>query len=342
MKKISATPYILNLRRARHIQVVLFGAFVCCYVAVLHYEHVVHWFMLHSLPVLSPLTLGLPAGIVAMGFYLIVSRLHHLPRSWSGEFRLCLFICLTTLFCILTSPTESSTLNLKMQRLASQGRYAEAVEVSSRYTHPTTDILRQRVICLHHQHSLCAEFFTYPYGTGFTPAQITTLVASVPASSRQRKSFECLLRRDLDALAHHLHDVPPDSLKQAEREALVLYNRQRQQPLFVYTDPSLEANYHDFSDMQHRLLTDSHDYSSTQVANFIYELYGNTYWFYYHYSHTPWTSTSTDATCSTSSPSQQNTANSSSSARAASEANLLASCSSSFPCSTSRPRWSTR
>ena len=60
-------------------------------------------------------------------------------------------------------------------------------------------------------------------------------------------------------------------------EALTLYNHLRSNPLIVYKDNVMEADYQDFQKME----TDIKD--KRELKNSLRDVYGNTYWYYYMY-----------------------------------------------------------
>lgn len=262
--KFSATPYTLNLRRARHLHVVLFGAFVYCYVAHLQVERLLVLLQSDALP---EWILGLSAALFAMLALVIVRQFCHLPKSWNAERRLVLFIILAFLFGLLTSPTESDTLELKMARLNRLGRYDETLAVSRSFAHPTNAIISHRVDAMRATGTLNDDFFSYPGRyADYSPAPCDTVLGY-------------LLNRNLPALARHLKSKNPRQLQRYEREALVLYNRLCSSPVYVYHDANTEANYSDFKAFESK----QKHYSLIEKTNIIADTYGDTYWYYYFY-----------------------------------------------------------
>ena len=281
--KFALAPYTLTLRRARHLHVVLFGAFVYIYTSVLQGERILAFLHTHgidslfSLP-LTPWMVGIPVVLIAAGIALLWRRHHHLPVSWNGQKRLAAMVMLAFCVCIITSPKESDTLEQKMERLNRQGRYADCLDVGRNYTHPTAGILQQRVIALTVTGELYDEFFTLP----LTADSLMLQIENCPAE------LSLLLRRDLDAFAHHIlarskrNPNVLQNLQRAEREALVLYNHRRSNPVIVYTEANIEANYRDFCDYEKKA-QNSKNYSPKELANVISDVYGDTYWHYFFY-----------------------------------------------------------
>lgn len=278
--KYALAPHKLTLRRARHLHVVLFGAFVYCYLGVLQGERILASLHNSGIDTLgsTPLAawhIALPAALLAMGAFALWQRHHHLPQEWSGQKRLAIMVTCAFALCLATSPSETSTLQLRMERLNRQGQYAKSLKASKDYAHPNADILRQRIVALSAENMLFDKFFTYPLADNTT----MTHLGNCP------EELTLLLRRDLDAFASLINRrVATDSsaldhLQRAEREALILYAHRRETPIILYTEPNTEANYRDFCDFRSRLTTGS----PIEQANIIGDSYGDTYWHYFYY-----------------------------------------------------------
>lgn len=282
--KFALAPYTLTLRRARHLHVMLFGAFVYTYASVLQGERVLAF--LHdrgcdtilSLP-LSPWMVGITCSLVAVGAALLWRRNHHLPSTWNGQKRLAAMVMLAFVVCLVTSPTETGVLEQKMRRLNRQGKHADCLDVSRKYAHPTIGILQQRIVALTATDNLYEDFFTLPLAAD----SIMMNLGDCP------DALSLLLHRDLDAFARLVKsrsehdDQALQHLQRAEREALVLYNHRRANPVIVYTDVNIEANYRDFCDYEQKATHNDNHYTPKELSNVIGDVYGDTYWHYYFY-----------------------------------------------------------
>lgn len=286
--KYALAPNKLTLRRARHLHVVLFGAFVFCYLGVLQSERILAWLHASGHDTLGPRPLAawhvaLPAALVTMAIFALWQRYHHLPKEWSGQKRLAIMTTCAFTLCLITSPSETDTLALRMQRLNRQGQYAEAIEASNSYAHPTAQILTQRITALEAQHELYDKFFTYPLADSTT---MQSLPDRAEAHTPCPEELALLLRRDLDgfaALIKRRADADPTTLshlQRAEREALILYAHRRETPIILYTEANTEANYRDFCDYRTRHT----NANATAEANIVGDNYGDTYWHYYYYN----------------------------------------------------------
>lgn len=282
--KFALAPYTLTLRRARHLHVVLFGAFVYAYTSVLQGERLLALLHDHGYDTLfaqplSPWMVGLPLALIAAGTALLWQRHHHLPPAWNGQQRLAAMVLLAFAVCLFTSPTESDVLEQKMERLNRQEKHADCLSVSRNYAHPTAGILDQRVAALIATDQLYEDFFTLPLAAD----SIMQNLDGCP------DEFSLLLHRDLDGFARHIkarvdHDAHTlQHLQRAEKEALVLYNRRRANPVIVYTDANIEANYRDFCDYEQKAALNDKQYTPKELTNVIGDVYGDTYWHYFLY-----------------------------------------------------------
>ncbi|GEM_PF-6040126 len=278
--KFSTTPYQLNLRRARFLQIVLFGAFVFSYVGVLQSERILHliyrsgFFPEDVLSLIAPWHFALPAAFFGMLFFWLYSRKHHISKKVSGLEREIGFILLTFIFCILTSPRESTNLELKMQRLNRFGHYNHALKASMNYVHPTPGIIEQRNIALENLGKLEEDFFIYPLGD--EPLTIDSC----------HKSLTYLLTCNLDSIAAYLKGIPKDSLRRPEKEALILYKHISPKPIIRYSNSSIEANYADYCSFLKEIRAKyplENDKPTEAEKNMMGDIYGTTYWHYYYY-----------------------------------------------------------
>lgn len=260
------TPYSLTLRRARHLQVVLFGAFVYFYVTVIWGERL-HVLLGFDTPL--PLhILGAICGLAGAMVFLGISQRHHFPTMWNSR-RLVAFVLATFTICLVTSPNEDAELVRLTSRLNRLGNYEGALAASAHRNHPTVDILAQRAHSLSQMGQLGERFFTYDVPSRLSWADIQAITPDT--------TLRLLLSRDLDGLAHHLASHPDAKLQRAEREALVLYARLRAKPLLIIHDSTVEQRYLDFCDTRDRLT----DYSPVALSNILGETYGDTYWHYF-------------------------------------------------------------
>ena len=278
-----------DLRRARFIGTVLFGAFAFFYTTTLQGESVLACLrqfvvspegatrLLH----VEPWHGG--GGVSALVMLLSVILLKFVPLHVTNtDLRELLWGTFFAIFllCLLTSPTEERTIELRMQRLNQKGEYAAALKAGATREHPSSAILHERMVALEHLGTLNEDFFIFPMGKAL-PHPLADSAMVAPSRAR----FAFLLSRDL----HHLGEVckylPADSLQQAEKEALVLYTHTWLHAECSFSDAAIEANYMDFQQLRkeirrkHRIS----GHHSMAEANLMREAYGRTYWYYYYY-----------------------------------------------------------
>ena len=278
-----------DLRRARFIVAVLFGAFAYFYTVTLQGESVLACLRQFAtsaegaerLLLVEPWHVGgvaMASAMLASAVLLKCMPLHVANVDWRkvlwGTF------AAMFLFCLLTSPAEERTIELRMQRLNQKGEYADALKTGATRENPSTVILHERMVALEHLGTLGEDFFAFPLGKEI-PA-VTSRFASV-SSSRVRLGL--LLARDLQHLGKICKHLPADSLQQAEKEALVLYAHTWLHADCCFSDAAIEANYLDFQHMRKEIRREHHisGHHSIIETNLMREAYGRTYWYYYYY-----------------------------------------------------------
>lgn len=89
-----------------------------------------------------------------------------------------------------------------------------------------------------------------------------------------------LMDRNIDGFAKEIakdKDIEHKKLAKHYKEALVLYNHIRSNPIVTYHNDVMEADYIDLQ----TLLRETQDYAKRKAS--IQNTYGNTYWYYYFY-----------------------------------------------------------
>lgn len=281
-----------NLRRVQLLKIVLFGAFAYFYVSTLQGERIAAYLRQYATTAenvnrileISPWHLGLVA--MAMAVFLAALWVKYVPDrqcKWPlWQKMLAIFVVIVAL-CSLTSPKEEKTIEQRMERLNLRGEYAAALKAGATRENPSAAILEQRIIALEHLGTLNEDFFLYPIGD--TAPYLSACAKDTLQASPEKKAFHCLLSRDLAQLAKICKALPPDSLRRAEAEALVLYAHTWLHPEYVYSDAAVEANYSDFQKMRKELRKryNSKQTFSMPELNLMREAYGQTYWYYYYY-----------------------------------------------------------
>lgn len=89
-----------------------------------------------------------------------------------------------------------------------------------------------------------------------------------------------LLDRNIDAFVNAIrrkYSLTSPSLPKHYKEALTLYTHLRSNPVLVYHNEIMDADYADFQNLEHKY-TDARERES-----YVRDMYGDTYWFYYFY-----------------------------------------------------------
>lgn len=203
---------------------------------------------------------------------------------------------------------------LRMERLMTEGRYAEAARVGERSEATDSCLTMLRAYALARQGLLGERLFSYPVkarASELVPTDAGTHCVLYPADSLYRflgalplKGMEAsaylkalqqqhlaapavadyvlcgyLVERNLDAFVEALprYYAVGDSLPRHYREALTLYTHTRSNPSLVYHNAVMDTDYKDFQALQaqHPL------WSERRLA--VHGQYGATYWWYYTY-----------------------------------------------------------
>ena len=89
----------------------------------------------------------------------------------------------------------------------------------------------------------------------------------------------CLLDKNLNQFALIVRKLYADirSLPKHYREALILYTHLRSNPVIIYKDDVLDADFKDFQELDKKFS------DKNMQRNAVREVYGNTYWYYYFF-----------------------------------------------------------
>lgn len=204
---------------------------------------------------------------------------------------------------------------LRMEQLMLRGEYEQALTVGEKSLSTDKSLTMLRVFALSRTKSLGERLFEYPVTGGSSallPDGRDVRSDLLPAdnifknlSIRRKGSMDAmtylqylernglamksvadyllcgyLLDRDLDSFVRTVrkkYNINSPSLPKYYREALILYTRLRSNPVIVYHNEVMDADYSDFQALGKK-------YSDpAERAAFVRDTYGNTYWFYYFY-----------------------------------------------------------
>lgn len=208
------------------------------------------------------------------------------PLVWINLGQILLMFMMVVLTC---NHRDVFHYRLRMETLMTRGDYQAALRVG-RYSLATDSSLTMlRVACLERTHELGERLFTYPLegGSAAMRANGTSVRTLMWKDNMRRHSGDYvltkyLLDKDIDGFAKRVgkyYQVDSGYVPRHFREALVLYTHMRGNPLVVYHDNVMDADFQDYQSLA--------DSISDPVirANALRDTYGNTYWYYYQYAH---------------------------------------------------------
>ena len=199
---------------------------------------------------------------------MIPCDLHH---TWQRLLCLTVFLFIVG---IVFVPNELDYYCKKAKRAVDKGDYARALTVGKKSTKTNDELTSWRAYALYKQGSIGDKVFTYPLSGG------SEALHRLPADDKDRILCGDLMDKNLDQFARHIAQYYHDeaaSLPRHYREALLLQTHLRSNPVIIYRNNVLEADYSDYQRME-RQATDS-----IVRMNMLRGTFGTTYWYYYDY-----------------------------------------------------------
>lgn len=171
---------------------------------------------------------------------------------------------------IAIDSTDVTTYTRQVRDCMAEGDYAGALRIGKRSDKTDRQLMMLRMEALRHEHLMGERLFGYPIVGEGKP---------LVGKGGDYELCAYLIDRDLNRFAATLPKYYTVSklLPRHYREALVLYNHLRANPVVVYHDNVMDT---DFDDLQKQRRTYA-DKKAAQVA--ISRNYGGTYWYYYYY-----------------------------------------------------------
>lgn len=171
---------------------------------------------------------------------------------------------------IAIDSTDVTTYTRQVRDCMAEGDYAGALRIGERSDKTDRQLMMLRMEALRHEHLMGERLFGYPIVGEGKP---------LVGKGGDYELCAYLIDRDLNRFAATLPKYYTVSklLPRHYREALVLYNHLRANPVVVYHDNVMDT---DFDDLQKQRRTYA-DKKAAQVV--ISRNYGGTYWYYYYY-----------------------------------------------------------
>lgn len=206
------------------------------------------------------------------------------PLLWVNLTQL---LVMTLLVVLVSNHRDVFHYRMRMEALMMDGKYREALQVGMRSLETDSSLTMLRISCLEQTSQLGESLFYYPLVGGSevmrpNGSSVRSMMWRYP---KKRHSGDYvlthhLLDKDLDKFVHAIgkyYQVDSVSVPRHFREALILYAHQRANPLIVYHDNVMDADFEDFQKVE-KMFRDP-----VERANRLRDLYGNTYWYYYQY-----------------------------------------------------------
>lgn len=248
-----------------------------------------------------------PLLLVAYGFLIWVIRqlepyepeLH--SNQWLSKWTWWNLLQMVTMILLVVLVANGDQLfheRMKMERLMQEGKYEEALTVGKNTCQTDSSLTMLRIACLQKTGKLGDKLFTYPLVGGskaMLPDSVTvkSLMWRCPRWMRpdgkgkyryklpnDYKLCAFLLDKNLDAFVKEVqkyYDITKPTLPVHYREALLLYTHRRANPMFVYRNPVMEADFQDFQALEAK------NANPMEKMTALRDMYGNTYWYYFQF-----------------------------------------------------------
>lgn len=202
------------------------------------------------------------------------------------------FLTMATMFFLVGTFCNSDEVfhyRMKVENCLSERKYDEALKVGAKSLATDSSLTMLRIYALAATKQLPERLFEYPLVGGsaaMKPNGTTvkmllhtdTRLRYVRKSARDYKLCALLLDRNLDAFAKEVVRLyGTQNLPKHYREALALYKHLRANPVVVYQDNVMDADYNDYQEMEKKYA------NPTERKNMLRDSYGKTYWYYYDY-----------------------------------------------------------
>lgn len=232
--------------------------------------------------------------------------------SWANMMQMVLMIIGVA---VISNTNAVFHFRMHAESALNEGDYNEALRVGSRSHETDGNLMMLRMYALSRQGLLGERLFHYPLVPSsevMLPTDSTVLMVRYPVDSlyrylgakpkqsmkpmdylaaivRSHKASPAaadyilcgyLLDKDIDAFAREVsryYPINSDSLPRHYREALVLYNHRRSNPVITYKDAVLDVDYNDLQKLEASCQND------TERKGKVMESYANSYWYFFDY-----------------------------------------------------------
>lgn len=209
----------------------------------------------------------------------------HSSLAWINLGQMLLMFMMVMLVC---NHQDVFHYRMRMESLMIKEDYRSALRVGRHSLETDSSLTMLRIACLEKTNKLGERLFTYPLkgGSAAMQANGTSVRTVMWKDNRKRHTSDYmlskfLLDKNLDGFAKRIskcYQIDSAYIPKHFREALVLYTHMRGNPLVVYHDNVMDADFQDYQALAKSLE------DSVVRANALRDTYGNTYWYYYQYA----------------------------------------------------------
>ena len=228
---------------------------------------------------------------------------------------LLLMACMFIAVCLCGNNDSVLHYRLRVERLLGSGAYSKALMVGEKSDETDASLTMLRAYALSRSGQLGERLFEFPLTGGsyallpdgkgvrcllypedrivralsirkkgdMTPMEYLLYIERNGLSRKPVTDYILcgyLLDRNIDAFVNAIrrkYSLTSPSLPKHYKEALTLYTHLRSNPVLVYHNEVMDADYADFQNLEHKY-TDARERES-----YVRDMYGDTYWFYYFY-----------------------------------------------------------
>ncbi len=219
------------------------------------------------------------------------------------------------LVCVCGNSDRGFHYRLRVERLLGSGGFTKALKVGCKSDDTDASLTMLRIYALSNKKQLGERLFEYPVTGGsaallpdgdsvrclFYPENRIFKALSIRRKGRM-KPMEYLLYVEKNGLAmkpvtdyilcgylldknldgfvdfiRHKYNLSSASLPKHYREALTLYTHLRSNPVLVFHNEVMDADYSDFQKLEQKYA------DKRERESYVRDVYGDTYWFYYYY-----------------------------------------------------------
>lgn len=247
-----------------------------------------HWYAIGCLPSAVVLTLlsqesfdwpSFLGAIVAIVVFIVLVKKQPKLKCPPLASNAIIFVLIIIVSNFLSNTKELTHYKYRIIHCENIGDYQEALEIGKKSPHTNIDIFNLRTKAMLYTNTLGDKLFQYPI-----PNRIDTIATDYSLTTSQRQDVilcNLLLQKKLPLfvkLLQEFRDIHSPSLPRYYKEALIVFLSQTINTDIDFYNNTIQANFNDF-------MTEMKSHSDLQIrSNICWELYSDTYFWYYFLS----------------------------------------------------------